>query len=245
MRKKDRDKPKQNRKAPNDGTAEWKSIEQVIACELARTILIWGPPGVGKTYAALHASDDRPVYVVTLTQDTPAAELRGSWMPKGNEFVWQHGVLVQAMLEGARLVINEISHGAAEVMAILYPILESPETAQLTLPTLETIKPAPGFRVIATDNVEPDHLPLALQDRFVARLHVNRPHPGALERLRPALREAALRTFDLEPERAVSLRGWIAVQDLEGELGLEAACLAVFGEERGRQVHTALQLGEA
>ena len=187
----------------------------------------------------------REVFSVSLTPETPAAELRGVWMPKGDQFVWTDGVFIAAMRKGARVVINEISHASHDVLAILHPVLESRKTAQLTLPNLETVKPADGFQVVCTDNLPIEQLPEALRDRFDCSLHVDRPHPASLASLSENLREAALRTFDLEAERAVSIRGWLAVQAFEAEFGLQKACRAVFGFERGEQIFRAAVLSRA
>ncbi len=225
---------------------DWDFVEEVLACRAARTLYLWGAPGTGKTYSACRTGlFDRKVYSITLTPETPAAELRGFWVPKGNEFVWQDGVFVAAMREGARIVINEISHASHDVLAMLHPILESRETARLTLPNLETIIPADGFQVVCTDNMPVDQLPESLRDRFKSVMRVDRPHPDALARLPEDLREAALRTFDLESERAVSIRGWLAVHEMEQEFGREKAFRVVFGRERGEQLFKALTLGSA
>jgi hypothetical protein len=146
------------------------------------------------------------------------------------------------MREGARLVVNEPSHAGDDVIAFLYPILEMPETARITLPTSETVRPAPGFHVVLTDNCPPDDLPPALRDRFDAILEVNEPHPEALAVLSEPLREVARRSFALEDERRVSLRGWIVLDKLRLELGLADACLVQFGAERGSQVFDAIRL---
>ncbi len=224
----------------------WPLVGRVLASEAARTVYLWGPPGVGKSFVATREGvAHRPVFALTTTPETPAAELRGGWMPKGSGFEWRDGPIVTAMRRGGRLVLNEVSYASSDLLAFFHPVLESPETARLTLPSGETIEPAPGFQVVATDNCPVEQLPEALRDRFRSVLRVDAPHPDALARLRPDLREAALRTFDLEPERAISIRGWLALQDFEEELGREEACRAVFGRERGEQVFEALQLAAA
>ncbi len=245
-RKKTTKKPEQQPRSQRPDGDDWSFVEAVLASRTARTIYLWGPPGVGKTFTAIRArSDGRDVFVVTLTPDTPAAELRGFWMPRGQEFVWTDGVFVEAMRQGATVVINEIAHASHDVLAILHPVLESRETARLTLPNLETIRPAEGFQVVCTDNLPPSQLPEALRDRFQSVLHVAEPHPDALARLPEDLREAALRTFDLERERAVSIRGWLAVHAFEAEFGRRDACRVVFGRERGDQIYNAMLLGHA
>ena len=225
---------------------DWKFVEQVLGSRHAHTVYLWGPPSVGKTFVSVRSGlGDRKVFVTTLTPDTSAAELRGHFVPKGNEFVWQDGIFVKAMRLGARVVINEISYASSDVLAILHPVLESRETAQLTLPNLETVYPAEGFQVICTDNLSMEQLPGALQDRFKSVMHVTEPHPDALARLPEDLREAAQRTFDLEADRAVSLRGWLAVHAFEEDFGREFALRAVFGRERGEQLFRASLLGSA
>lgn len=227
-------------------TDDWEFVEEVLASPLAHTIYLSGPSGIGKTYTAYRSGlRGRDVFSISLTPETPAAELRGFWMPKGDRFVWQDGVFIDAMRKGARVVINEIAHASHDVLAILHPVLESRETAQLTLPNLETVSPAEGFQVVCTDNLPIEQLPESLRDRFTSVLHVDRPHPDSLAALSADLREAALRTFDLEAERAVSIRGWLSVQAFEADFGLEKACRAVFGRERGDQIFRATVLGRA
>ena len=240
-----KDRKKKTRKTESPAEI-WNFVERVLKSRFAHTVYLWGPPGVGKSFVACRAGlGDREVFSVTLTPETPAAELRGFWMPKGNEFVWQDGVFVEAMRKGARIVLNEISYASSDVIAILHPVLDSRETAQLTLPNLETIRPAEGFQVICTDNLPPDQLPGALQDRFKSVINVTGPHPDALARLPEDLREAALRTFDLDEDRAVSVRGWLAVHAFEGEFDRKTAMHAVFGFERGEQIFRATVLGRA
>lgn len=229
--------------SPHSRTAviDWPLIERVLMCDAIRSTYLWGPPGIGKTYVAYHKGlNGRSLYAVTLTEETPASELRGMWIPKGDGLVWHEGPVARAMREGGRLVLNELSHAGEDVIAFLYPILENPETARLTLPTNETITPAPGFEVVSTDNVSPDELPEALQDRFETTLEIEEPHSEALALLDPMLREAAQRSFGLEKERRVSLRGWLVLQRLIPVFGLHDACLVVFGAERGSQIHDGL-----
>lgn len=227
------------------GRVGWELIERVLTCCALARVYLWGRPGIGKTYVAYHKGQiERGVYALTLTPEMPASELRGHYLPKGSAFDWHDGPALRAMREGARLVINEIRHASDDVLAFLYPILEFPETARVTLPSGETVTPAPGFHVIVTDNAPPDELPPALRDRFDAVLEIQEPHPEALERLSPTLREVARRSFALEDERRISLRGWLVLDRLRERLGLGEACLVVFGAERGSQIHDAVVLAE-
>jgi MoxR-like ATPase len=221
----------------------WALVEHVLGSFALGRIYLWGKPGIGKTYCAYHKGRiGRGVYAITLTQETPASELRGHYLPTGDRFEWHDGPVIRAMREGARLVINEILHASDDALSFLFPILEFAETARITLPTGETVTPAVGFHSVITDNAPPDELPAPLRDRLDAVLEINEPHPEALALLPDSLREVARRGFALDDDRRVSLRGWLALARLEGELGLTDACLVVFGAERGSQIYDAIVL---
>lgn len=222
---------------------EWAFIEGLLASALIRTLFLYGPPGIGKTYSAYHSGRiDAGVYPITLTPETPASELVGHFFPAGNELQWRDGPFALALRAGGRLVINEISHASSDVLAILYPVLESTETAQLMLPTGDILRPAPAFHAVLTDNEPPDNLPAALQDRFDCQVHVRAPHPAALALLDPLLRAAALRSFLLDEERRVTMRQWLNISRFIATMGLADACRAVLGRERGAQIHDAIRL---
>lgn len=223
---------------------DWPLVERILSSPLVRTVFVWGPPGAGKTYAALNFGVQGGVCPVTLTEDTPTAELRGFYRPVGRDLAWNDGPVTTAMRAGSRLVLNELTHASPEVFSFLHPILEHVETACVTLPTGEVVRPAPGFQVVATSNQGPEDLPFALRDRFDCILEVQDPHPDALARLSPELRRAAERSIHLEGERRVGLRGWLSVQRLEPALGLLDACRATFGPARGALLHDALRLAQ-
>jgi len=227
-------------------TIDWELIERVLGSDAANRIYLYGPAGVGKTYAAYTNGRVRSgLYACTLMPETPAAELRGTYLPMGDTIVWHDGPVVRAMREGKRLVLNELSHASEDALAFLYPVLENSDTARLTLPTGETIVPAEGFHVVVTDNLAPDDLPAALRDRFDAVLEIREPHPSALARLSEPLREVVRRGIGLDEERRVSVRPVVAIDRLSREFGLRAACLIVLGAARGSLFHDALLLAGA
>lgn len=222
---------------------QWDFVKTVLDCAAIRTVYLWGPPGIGKTYSAYNGGRAASgLYSITLTEDTPASELRGQWIPQGGEFTWHDGPFTAAMRHGFRLVVNEVSHASDDVLALLYPVLESMATARMTLPTGETVEPKPSFHVIVTDNEAPEQLPEALQDRFDATIHVDKPHPDAIKQLSKPLRLAAERTCSLGDDRAISLRSWFKLDELHPILGMETACRAVFGENRMIHVLDALRI---
>jgi MoxR-like ATPase len=240
-------RPRKSRRPDADSSSTrigWEVVELVLSSSAVDRVYLWGGPGIGKTWTAYHKGRiERGLWAVTCTPETPASELRGHYLPKADGgFEWHDGPVVSAMRAGARLVINEILHASDDVLAFLHPILEFPETARVTLPSNETVAPAPGFSCVVTDNSPPDDLPPALRDRFDAVLHIEEPHPEALAKLSAPLREVARRGFALDDPRRVSLRGWFVLDRLRPELGLERACAVVFGAERGSQLYDAIVL---
>lgn len=229
--------------AQKTGDEIWAMVDMLL--EHARTSLLYGPSGTGKSYAG-HSQiglKSRKVYSVTLTEDTAAVELRGHYVLAGSgEYRWQDGPALKAWREGARLVINELNHAGPDVTSFLLNCLDSKETARLTLPNGETLRPHPNFQAVATMNGEPDDLLTALRDRFPARLKITAPNPQGIARLSPDLRKAAQGTVCADdPNRQISLRTWLAFDEFRPKMGAETAAYVVFGE-RGREILTSLSI---
>ena len=127
-------------------------------------LLISGSAGVGKTTIA--NSNVTHVYNVYMTEETPAAELRGHFIPRGTSWEWMHGPAIRAWMEGSRLVINEINAASGDALDFLLAVLDDKSMAGITLPNGESVKPHPGFNCVATMNGQPEDLPLVGQRRL-------------------------------------------------------------------------------
>ena len=216
----------------------WDLIEKVVPNY--RTTLLYGPPGTGKTTAGNFAGNPSAVYNVTLTEETPAAEIRGHYVPRGGEFHWQDGPALKAYREGARLILNEIDKASQDCMTFCYALMDDESVSAITLPTGETVRPDPNFSVVATTNGVPEDLPDALRDRLTVRVYVPTPHPEAIKSLPADLRKPATKGFG-KPD-SPSFREWKAFAGLREAVGNEYAAKAVWGE-RAETVLNTLKIG--
>ena len=217
----------------------WELVAAAIGN--ADRVLLYGPPGTGKTYAAatnkvgLNMDGDPNVYQITMTEDTASANLEGFYKPSSDGgFEWHDGIAIQAWRTGGRLVINEIDHASPDAMTFLHAILDDKDIAQLTLnnDNKETVKPAPGFTVIATTNSLPESLPMALKDRFPVKINVDKIHPIALERFPKSWRNTISDTsLSMDSEQRLSIRAWREFFDLISKgLDKREAGYLIFGE---------------
>ena len=217
----------------------WELVAAAIGN--ADRVLLYGPPGTGKTYAAatnkvgLNMDGDPNVYQITMTEDTASANLEGFYKPSSDGgFEWHDGIAIQAWRTGGRLVINEIDHASPDAMTFLHAILDDKDIAQLTLnnDNKETVRPEPGFTVIATTNSLPESLPMALKDRFPVKINVDKIHPIALERFPKSWRNTISDTsLSMDSEQRLSIRAWREFFDLISKgLDKREAGYLIFGE---------------
>ncbi len=230
---------------------EWDDV--MMAVKNARRVLLWGPPGTGKSFTGTDVPKEM-LYRLYLTMDTPAAEVRGHYLPNDDGgFTWHDGPGVAAWRKGGRLVIDEIDAASGDTLTLLMALLDDPESAKLTLPTNETIYPAAGFSVVATTNQAPTVMPEALLDRFDVVLHVEKPAPIAFTRgwHSQDLAAAAEKTIYLGAEtakgkgqRPIGLRAFKAIDRLHGQAGMKIpdAARLVIGAEAGRWLCTAMRI---
>jgi len=236
----------------------WPQVLSVLKA-IQRAVL-YGPPGTGKSRAAFKSlAKEEPWFSLTMTEDTPAAELRGHFVPSGpGEFAWLDGPCLRWWDQGGLLVLNEIDKASADALSFLFAVLDPPDQAAVTLPTGDMQKPNLEVkfphRVIATMNGIPEDLPEALRSRLGAQLFIAAPAPEAFKTLPKKYQQVAENMFkgcsarDFEHVvRQVGFRGWenfvTLVENLPGALKdkEQLACKVVWGPD-GAAVFDALRL---
>ncbi len=215
----------------------WIEVEDALTAGIDRLIL-FGPPGTGKTYAGLHLGNVAAgSHRLICTEDMTSANIEGMWRPNGSgAWSWTDGAAIKAWdgdgLSGGRLVVDEIDKASGDVLGLLLAMLDSPESASWEHPeTGRTVRPRDGFSAVMTTNVrDVAELPEALIDRFPIAIRINQPHPSALERLPYDLRAYAARMADAGTRR-ISLRKFEAFRKLRAVHGDERAAKLCFRDQ--------------
>ncbi|WP_194909626.1 AAA family ATPase [Catenulispora rubra] len=169
-------------------------------------VLLYGPPGTGKTSLIEAAFGD--LITVAGDGDTTTGDLIGEYTQKadgGYEFIY--GPLVNAMLEGKVLLLDDATLISPKVLAALYPAMDGRRQIIVKAHKGETITAAEGFYVIAGHNpgVHGAILTEALSSRFSVQIQVGSDYQLA-------------RALNI-PRKAVAVAEKIAEQVESGALG--------------------------
>jgi Mg-chelatase subunit ChlI len=158
----------------------------------------------------------------------------------------------QAWEAGGLLIVNEIDHASEDVSNMLHAILDNPEVATISLPDHDaagnpvTIRPAEGFRCIATMNGFPEDLAPAVLDRFSVRIAVWEPSEKMYGALSDDLAEVCRQLYDAvrnshdgEPQTTYrQMRRFAVLEELYAGRGMsqseatERAAVLVHGNPR-------------
>jgi MoxR-like ATPase len=224
----------------------WDRIVALLALpphERQGHILLWGPPGTGKTRAALTLGlvpSEQTIYTV-LTEEVSANILLGHYIQRKASFKYLKGPCLLAWeLECCRWVADEFDKISSDGLSLMLSILDDPAHARIRLPWGREIRPGPGFSAIATMNADPKVLPSPLVERFAYVIHVDRPNPDALNLLPADLRDLARKADPLgDADRRNSLRTWFRFAALRAQIGEAEAAFLLFGD-RAKDLLTAL-----
>jgi nitric oxide reductase NorQ protein len=197
--------------------------------------LLYGPPGTGKTSLVEAAFDD--LITVAGDGDTATADFVGEYTQTSEgAFEFVYGPLVEAMVEGRALFIDDATLISPKVLAVVYPAMDGRRQITVKAHKGETITAAEGFYVIAGHNpgVHGAVLTDALASRFAAQIQVSTDYDLARTlkidpRAVKVARNLARRQASGEIGWAPQLRELIAFQKVSGALGRDAAVANLLG----------------
>ena len=197
--------------------------------------LLYGPPGTGKTSLIEAAFPD--LITVAGDGDTTVADFIGEYTQADDgryEFVY--GPLVNAMVEGRCLFIDDATLISPKVLAVVYPAMDGRRQIVVKAHKGETIAAAEGFYVVAGHNpgVHGAVLTEALSSRFSAQIQVSTDYDLARAlsidpRAVRAAQNLSTRQANGEIGWAPQLRELIAYQRIAGVLGDGAAIANLVG----------------
>lgn len=140
-----------------DTYVEWgnyKTVELLLKSNKFFTLYITGDSGSGKNEMIAHACAklNRPLVRVSMTRETKEEHLIGSKTLLDGSIVYEEGPVVWACLNGAVLLVDEISSGDANELMCLQAILEG--NSFFVKSANKLVTPKEGFCIIATDNTK-------------------------------------------------------------------------------------------
>lgn len=132
----------------------YDDMVKIIKSDVFIPTLVTGPTGCGKTTMIMqaHIRNNKPIYRVNVTSETDEDSLMGGFRLKNGETVYQDGPVLEAMKNGATLLLDELDLALPNKILCLQSILEG--EPYLVKRDNRIVHPADGFTVVATANTK-------------------------------------------------------------------------------------------
>lgn len=166
--------------AAASAVTKWDVIKELLPD--VKYVYISGKPGIGKSFFAQQMIKDLGLepFIVSCDEDKSVQEMLGHYVPKGHEFIFQHGPLLRALTTGG-LVVNELPRASSAVKDMFLGIMDA-----YPIETIEGRFVAhPGFVCVLTgnDRLAQAGFEPALEDRLILNYHMTKPIPTVITHL--------------------------------------------------------------
>ncbi|KPI85510.1 hypothetical protein ABL78_5430 [Leptomonas seymouri] len=153
-------------------------VKSLLVCvEQNQFALLVGPSGAGKTFALRTAAAIAGAKLITfsMTASCDTVDLLGGFDQvegKQGEFEWRDSLVLEAMLQGHWLVLDNVNYCNASVLDRLNPLVEpngvlSVNEQGIVNNEVRVIRPHPRFRLFATLNPRYGEISRAMRNRAV------------------------------------------------------------------------------
>ena len=132
---------------------QYDVVHRIVSSRVFCPIFITGHSGNGKTLQVEQAcaAANREFLRVNVTAETDEDALIGGFRLKNGNTVFEFGPVVQGMIRGAVLLLDEIDLAGPKILCLQSLMEGKPLVIK---PLSITIAPAPGFTVVATANTK-------------------------------------------------------------------------------------------
>lgn len=131
----------------------FRDIKKIIESRIFYPVFVTGLSGNGKTLGIEQACAQlgRELVCANITIETDESDLIGGYKLVDGNTVWEDGPVVEAMLRGAILLLDEVDLASNKIM-VLQSVLSG--NGIYIKKINRFVKPAPGFNIFATANTK-------------------------------------------------------------------------------------------